>query len=108
MTRDPETLKETLKYILFVAAFFATAFPVMYAFSPWYKSALGKVLMLHGFALAFALDVTLLFYFWQPKDILIVFWIEVVIFALIALANFMICLLLWRNNYSKRSINEPA
>lgn len=109
MTRDPVVLENIIKYALFVAAFFATLFPLLYSFSEWNKSVLGRILMLHGISLALALDVTVLFYFWQPKDILVFFWVEIVIFSLIAVANLLMCVYLVRYNYMNRSeFNESA
>ena len=45
-----------------IAAVFANAFPILWAFlSPWHTTRLGKALMLQGVSLAVALDTTLLF-----------------------------------------------
>lgn len=109
MTRDPETLAEILKYMLVIAAIFATAFPVIYSFSRWHETGLGRILMLHGISLAFALDVTVLFYFWTPTDILVAFWIEVIIFTLIALASCLMCIYLVRLNYmNKEKVTDES
>jgi hypothetical protein len=108
VTHDIEVLTRILKGCLFVAAFLATAFPVLYMFSPWWSTWLGKLLMLHAFALALALDVTAIFTFWQPSDILVYFWVEVFVFGLIALANGLMCWMLWRTNHSKWSLNRSV
>lgn len=56
-----ETLVLITKIILIAAAVTTNAFPVFYAFSAWYQSWLGRVLMFHALVFAFALDVNLLF-----------------------------------------------
>lgn len=108
MTRDVETLQMILKYSLYVAAFFATLFPILYSFSRWNESGLGRILMIHGITLALALDVTVLFFFWTPNDILIVFWTELIAFSLIGVASILMCFYLVRFNYLKRRTNESA
>lgn len=108
MTHDIEVLTQILKWFLFVAAFFATAFPVLYLFSPWWSTWLGRLLMLHAFALALALDVTALFTYWQPTDILVYFWIECFVFGIIAVANMLMCWMLWRVNHSKWSLKRSS
>lgn len=104
MTRDPEVLENILKIALIIAAVFATIFPILYSFSPWFSTPLGRVLMLHGISLALALDVTVLFFYWQPKDILVIFWVEIIVFSLIAIANLCMCILLVRHNYIRRRL----
>ena len=101
MTRDAETLSDILNVVLLITAICATSFPVMYLFCPWWTTSLGRILMLHGFALALALDTTLILRYWRPSDILIGFWIEIAIFSLIAVANALMTTWLWRLNFSK-------
>jgi hypothetical protein len=45
------------------------------------------------------LDVTVLFQFWQPEDILIYFWVEAITFALIAVSTGLLAIALIRWNY---------
>lgn len=62
MTQDPDI--SLILFIIFntIAAFFANAFVILWGFlSPWYKSHLGRAMMLQGVSLAIALDTTLAF-----------------------------------------------
>lgn len=102
MTRDIETLTQIIKWALYVTAFFTTAFPVLYAFSPWWSSTLGRLLMFMTVSFAMIVDVTVLFQFWQPTDILIIFWVQVVCFALVAISTALLTILMVRMNYYRR------
>lgn len=104
MTHDVETLTRILRWVLDVAAVCATSFPVLYMFYPWWTTALGRILMLHGVALAIAIDVTVLFQFWDSADILVYFWIEIVVFSLIATASLLMTIWLWRINFYERKL----
>lgn len=106
MTHDIEVLTAILEKVLFVAAFLATAFPVLYMFSPWWGSWMGRILMLHGVSLALAMDMTCLFLFWTPTDILVYFWIQLFVFSLIGVANALMCWMLWRANHTKWTIKR--
>lgn len=71
MTQDPST--SLILFIIFntIAAFFANAFPILWAFlSPWHKSHLGRAMMLQGVSLALALDTTLAFAIFNEPTLL--------------------------------------
>lgn len=104
MTHDIETLTNILKVFLWVAAFFATSFPVLYMFSPWYSTNLGRLLMLQSVSFALAIDLTVLFTVWQPENILIYFWVQVFVFGFIAIATGLLTYGLWRTNHSRWGI----
>lgn len=106
MTEDIEVLTKIIQICLYVAAFFVTAFPVLYAFSPWYSTKLGRLLMLQAIAFASAVDLTALFQFWQPKSVLVYFWIETLTFIFIAIASGLLTWGLWRTNHSKWTIHS--
>lgn len=98
MPEDIENLMHVLHFFLWVAAVCATIFPIAYAIVPWFRSALGRALMLQSVSLALALDVTLFFQYWNPypEHILIAFWVNVVVFGMIAVATSYLTFLLLR------------
>lgn len=106
MTHDIETLTHVLEIVLTIAAIFATAFPVIYMFFPWYSTWLGRFVMLHAISLALALDMTVLFQHWTPKDILVYFWIQLVIFGMIAVAKAGMCAMLLYTQRSKWNLKR--
>lgn len=101
MTHDLVTLIHWLHIVVWIAAVCATLFPIIYAFSPWFSTVLGRVLMLQSVSFALALDVTLLFAYWHPDDILIIFWTDVMVFTLIAISTVALTFMLLRTNYGK-------
>lgn len=101
MTRDIETLTKLIQICLVIAAFCASSFPVLYAFFPWRSTMLGRLLMLQSISFAVALDLTLLFQFWFPKDILVIFWVNALVFLLIAVATAALTVMLWMTNHPK-------
>lgn len=104
MKSETEFLIQWIQTCLAVAAFFTTLFPVLYMFSPWYKTKLGRVLMLQAVAFALAVDLTLLFQFWTPDNIYVVLWLNVFVFTLIAVATGLLTWGMWRINHNKPDI----
>lgn len=96
---DVETLFTWLKIFAWIAAIGSTAFPILYAFSPWYKSPLGRMLMLQAVAFALALDLTLLGFYGYPSSIVAGLWLSFFVFGLIAFATISLTVLLWRTNH---------
>lgn len=84
MTHDIGVLTRWIQACMIIAAFFTTAFPFLYAFFPWRSTRLGRVLMLQGIAFATVLDMTVLFQFWEPSNVFVIFWVEALGFAFIA------------------------
>lgn len=101
MTRDVETLTQIAKWFLFIAATMATAFPLLYSFSPWWSTTVGRLLMFKAISFALVLDMTVVFQFWQPEDILIYFWVQVVCFTLIAISTGLLTFFMVRMNYKR-------
>ena len=106
MTRDIDVLTAWIKGCLYTAAFFTTSFPVLYLFSPWYSTKLGRLLMLQAVAFALIVDVTVLFLFWSPSDILVTFWIEAFCFSFVAVATGLLTVMLWRTNHKGWSLHR--
>lgn len=100
MTQDIETLRLWIRVVQFVAAICATAFPIFYAFSRWYASWLGRLLMLQGVALALALDASLIFQFMRDDpNVLMRFWVYAFALTLIAIATAALTFMVVRMNY---------
>lgn len=90
---------------LWLAAIGTTAFPVLYLFSPWYKSILGRTMMAQAWAFALTVDATLLFRYWQPPSI----WTQLVsALLLVYVAGTAVTLtsILWILNYQHRLSKE--
>lgn len=99
MNTDVETLIAWIRGFLWVAAVSATAFPLLYAFSPWFKSTLGRCIMGQSLSLALAIDVTLLFQYWDSAEQTTIFWINLFVFGSVAAATSALTCYLWRVNY---------
>lgn len=110
MPQDIETLKRWITVCLIVAGLCATLIPVLYAFSAWNTSWLGRAFMAYTVAMALVIDTTALFQFWHPINISVLFWINAVMFTLIAASSLFVTAVLWNVNYHKlvrrRNLNE--
>lgn len=96
ITRDMELAVILGRLILIVASITTTSFPVLYLFSPWYKTPLGRAFMLESATLALAiwLKFTLTFFLADgPRGFLL--WTNVVILTLITIATSGLTYLLW-------------
>jgi hypothetical protein len=92
---DVETLRFWIRVMCVVASIGTTAVPILYAFSPWRTRLFGRLFMLQALSFAAAIDLTTLFAFWQPKNILVVFWIDVIVLTAIAVSTSLLTLMMW-------------
>lgn len=95
MTKDAEVLIFLIKVMCVIASIGTTAVPILYAFSPWKTRLFGRLFMLQAIAFAAAVDLSTLFVFWQPKNILVVFWIDVIVLTAIAVSTSLLTLMMW-------------
>lgn len=102
MTHDVEVLMEWIRVATIIAAVCTTSVPVIYSFSPWYESILGRLFMLKAVSFALAMDLTVLFMLWKPSNILVVFWTDAVVLTLIAGSTASLAILIWRMNHPKK------
>lgn len=65
MFSDVETIRQWTRIVLTLAAIPVTVFPLLYlVFTPWYKSQLGRAMMLQSLAIAFAIDFSVTYQYW--------------------------------------------
>lgn len=67
MPRDIETVVHIIRIFLMITALCTTAFPLLYLFSPWYRSNLGRAVMIQSVSVAVAIDVSVVRIFWIPE-----------------------------------------
>lgn len=105
---DLEDLRLWVHVCLVVAAVSTTTFPMLYCFSPWSASGLGRVLMLQGIAFAAAMDLTAIFSFWAPiHHIELALIINAVVFTFIAASTGALTIMLWRLQHERANNNIP-
>jgi type IV secretory pathway TraG/TraD family ATPase VirD4 len=101
MTRDVAVLQQYIRIVVVIAAICTTSVPIIYAFSRWYKSLLGQLFMLQSVSFAAAMDLTTVFMYWKPKDILIVFWADVLVLTGIAVSTLLLAVLIFTMNHPR-------
>lgn len=79
MTTDVETLRMYMRGALIFAAIGCTAWPVLYSFSPWRSRPIGKLLMLQAVVIAAVFDISVIFSFWAPQSISLIFWTNMIL-----------------------------
>jgi hypothetical protein len=102
MTHDVHVLTEWIKVATFIAAICTTSVPVIYAFSPWYESKLGRLFMMKAVSFALAMDLTVIFMIWTPTNILVIFWTDAIVLTTIAASTASLAFLIWRMNHPKK------
>lgn len=111
MNSDLQNMREWIRICVLVASVGTTLVPVIYAFSPWYKSHLGRAFMLQAVSFSAAIDLTLWFMYWPPDDIRIKFWANAFVFTLIAISTTGLAFMIWKLNYPIREradMSEPT
>lgn len=102
MPHDLETLRRWLTVVLWITAICLTSLPVLYSFTGWRKSLLGRAFMLLTVSFATAVDMTILFQYWRPKDILTIFWVQGTIFTALSASGLILSILVVKMNWLKR------
>lgn len=116
MFKDVETVRQWTRVVLTIAAFPVTAFPLLYLlFSPWYKSQLGRAMLLQTVTLAFAVDFALIYQYWAFTDnMLTLLTIRFFMYLFIGVAAFYLTIVLIVLNFirpqkaSNKNVEQPA
>lgn len=87
---------------MFAAAFLTTAFPLLYAFSPWWRSKVGRSLMIRSLSYALLIDVTLFLEFYPMKPGLWLVLLETVLFFALAFGSAATLAALWYETNQKK------
>ena len=99
------------RVFLVCAAVTTTAFPILYAFLPWYHSFLGRVVMTQAVTIALAIDLKfVLTVFTDPENRAALLWVNVGIVLAIALTSGLLCYILISirlENRRKRKRHAP-
>jgi putative effector of murein hydrolase len=83
--KDIDTALQWLKVISVITAICVTAFPLLYLFSPWYRSQLGRAVMLQSISVAFAIDISVVYQYWRfTTDLQTLFFINIGLLTFIA------------------------
>lgn len=101
MTQDIEVLRAWIRVAVLYAAIGSTSVPFVYAFTAWRERPLGRVLMLQAVTFAAAMDLTALFSFWAPTNILVIFWIDAFVLTAICISTSMLAYMIWSLNHHK-------
>ena len=101
MTQDIEVLRAWIRVVVVLATIGATSVPVIYSFSSWRERPIGRVLMLQAVTFAAAMNLTALFSFWAPTNILVIFWIDAFVLTGIAVSTSMLSFMIWSLNHHK-------
>jgi hypothetical protein len=101
MTQDIEVLRAWIRVVILIAAIGSTSVPLVYSFSAWRERPIGRVMMLQAITFAAAIDMTALFSFWAPTNILVIFWVNVFVLSAIAISTSMLAYMVWSLNHHK-------
>jgi len=107
MPHDPALLEFLIRIFSIIAAIFATSCPVIYSFSPWWSTPLGRVVMLQAVSFALFLDLIVLFKFLEPASSSAAFFaVRTIMYGMIGLATGSLTYMIWRLNHNKNSRKE--
>lgn len=100
MPTDVETMRQWTLVALTIASIPVTTFPLLYLlFSPWYKSQLGRAVLLKSLSVACLLDFSVVYRYWAFTDnirTLLVIWFYLIIFVGAA-ASYQLGVLIFAN-----------
>jgi len=102
MTHDIHTLQAWIRIVVLIAAFCTNSVPVIYATFPWRARPIGRLFMYQALSLSMAMDLTALFSYWKPKDVLVVFWVDALVITLIAATSLMMAIFMLKIRFTRR------
>lgn len=106
MTNDIETIRQWTRVILTITAICVTAFPLLYLFSPWYKSQLGRAMMLQSFSIAFAIDFAMAYQYWAfTENLFVLLIIRMSMFVFFTLSSVYLTIMLVIFNFKTHKEN---
>lgn len=91
-----DILTQWILACVIVAAVGTTSVPLTYSFFPWRTRRLGQLFMLQAVSFAVAIDLTALFIIWTPKNIMVLFWINAIVFTGIAISTSALAVVMWQ------------
>jgi hypothetical protein len=107
MPKDMETVIEYIKIMLVVTGICVSLFPILYLFSPWYRSHLGRAVMIQSMSVAFAIDISVVRAYWlQDMTVTALFLLNLVILAFIAGASMYLVVMLLYYNFQNRETQD--
>jgi hypothetical protein len=100
MPKDLETAIGIIKICLVITGVCVTIFPILYAMSPWYRSHLGRAMMIQSLSVAFAIDISVIRSYWlRDIDLTTFFILNVAILAFISVASIYLTMALVYYNF---------
>lgn len=97
-----DTVLQWVKITSIVTAILATAFPLIYLFSPWYRSQLGRAVMLQSVSIAFAIDLSVVYQHWRfTTDLRTLMYINIGMLVFISAGTLYLIVMLLIYNFSK-------
>lgn len=100
MPNDIDTVLHWSRVFLTIASICVTAFPVLYLFSPWYRSKLGWAVMLQSVSVALAIDLSAAFQYWTITDLGTIFLINVAVLSFISVTSLFLTAVLVYYNFN--------
>lgn len=104
MTHNIDILTTWIRIVAIVTAVCTTSVPMLYSVFPWRTRRFGQIFMLQAIAFAVAMDMTVLFSYWHPKDILIIFWVDAVVLSVVAASTAAFAILIGYQIWKSRKV----
>lgn len=99
MPDDFLVLRSVLYVTIAIAVLLTAAFPVLYLFSPWWKSWTGRALMYRAVSYTVLMIGSVWLHFWPPDDVGYRLWIRILLFTFLAGGSASGLYMLWRVNH---------
>lgn len=103
---DIDTVVQWSRAFSAIAAICTTSFPVLYLISPWYRSPLGRALMLQSVSIALALDISAVYQFWAfTTNMHTLLLINIGILAFISVGSLLLTTMLVQYNFNPQKVS---
>lgn len=102
-----DTVIQWVKFASVFTAILTTAFPLIYLFSPWYRSQLGRAVMLQSVSIAFAIDITVVYQHWRfTTDLRTLMLINIGLLLFISAGTLYLIIMLLVYNFANHKENQ--
>lgn len=89
---------------LLVTAVFTTLFPLLWMFSPWYETVVGRLIMIRSIAFSAAVDLTVYFLLFTPREEFAntYYLLQAIVFSVITVVSILLTFTMLNMNYFKK------
>lgn len=95
MTHDVQMMVTWIRVVQVIGSVSITGLVLIYSTRPWWTTLFGRLFMLLAISFMIAMDLTTIFSFWRPKNIMVMLWVDAMFLTTIAISTSLLAITIW-------------